>query len=314
MKTSKFKKILTELKNCNLSRTRVFLATVKEYKLNRVSKYTVKYVNTDEKLEKRLRRILIDKIEFSNEVEEYTPDCPEPETDQVRVIQNAETDFFKILQQIENLNPEVDVIENIDELVKAKAYLIILRNNDGIVAIGYKTLPENWKMKKERGLIPLLFRENRFEDLELENVFSISNSIDFIYYKEILFILSKKEFEYGLNFREGMIEKAHILYQEIENMNLFVNLEVLKQKVGNNQRYLRKLATISNLGYYRNTKFLARLEELNKTKDWKIQFDKKRIVFTEEKIDAILTLLQNKRLHSEVTDEDFDVESVRALN
>jgi len=36
-------------------------------------------------------------------------------------------------------------------------------------------------------------------------------------------------------------------------------------------------------------------------------------VVTEEHLDAILTFLQNKRLHSELTDESFDVDSMKRL-
>jgi len=307
------KTILRNLKDLNLNRADVTLALVKEYKQDRVSHYIVKYVPIDPKLEKRLRNIVLAKIDSSNNVEEYTYDCPEPEADQVRAISYEETDFFKIFEQVSKLNPEEDIVADIEELVRAKAYLIIVRNKEGIQVVAFKTIPENWKMKKNKGLIPLLYRENRFEDLEEENVFSIASTVDMLYYKETLFILSKKEFEHGLNFREGMIAGANEMYKEVEQLKLFVNMDVLTAKVGNNQRYLRKIATIKNLGHYRNPLFLQRMHQLSQEKGWKIQFENGQIVFTDETIDDILTLLQNKRLHSELTDEDFDVESAKPL-
>ena len=88
---------------------------------------------------------------------------------------------------------------------------------------------------------------------------------------------------------------------------------MLKQKVGNNQRYLRKLSTIQNLKYYKNEKFLTRMKELSKKKKWDVQFDDGQVVITEENLDHILSILQNKRLHSEFTEEDFDVDSVKPL-
>lgn len=301
------------LKRLNLQDTEVSLAIVKEYKRNRVSQYEVNYVQINPRLETRLRNIIIRKIEAANTFETYTYDCPEPEEDEVRAINSDETDFFRILEQLQSLNPEEDIIEDIDELVKAKAYLIILRNDDGIQTVGFKTLPENWKMKRDRGLIPLLYRENRFEDLEEENVFSISSFIDLIYFDEALFILSRKNFESGLNFRDGMIAKADELYQEVQEANLFVNMEILTNRVGNNQRYLRKIATIKNLGYYQDANYLLRLRAISEQRNWGIQFQDGQIVITEEHLDAILTLLQNKRLHSELTDETFDVDSAKRL-
>jgi hypothetical protein len=183
-----------------------------------------------------------------------------------------------------------------------------------IQVVGFKTLPENWRMRRNKGLIPLLFNENRFEDLEQENVFSISRIVDLFYYNELLFILSKKDFERGLNFREGMINNAEELYQEVTQLNIFVNMEILTHKVGNNQRYLRKIATIRNLGHYRNPVYLQRLQQLSIAKGWNIQFEEEQILITDETLDDILTLLQNKRLHSELTEEDFDVESTKPVN
>jgi hypothetical protein len=301
------------LKRLNLQNTEVSLAIVKEYKRNRVSQYEVNYVQINPRLETRLRNIIIRKVEAANTFETYTYDCPEPEEDEVRAINSDETDFFRILEQLQALNPEEDIIEDIDELVKAKAYLIILRNDEGIQTVGFKTLPENWKMKRDRGLIPLLYRENRFEDLEEENVFSISSFVDLIYFDEALFILSRKNFESGLNFRDGMIAKADELYQEVQEANLFVNMEILTNRVGNNQRYLRKMATIKNLGYYQDANYLLRLRAISEQRNWGIQFQDGQIVITEEHLDAILTLLQNKRLHSELTDETFDVDSAKRL-
>ncbi len=302
------------LKEFDLSNSTVSLAIIKEYKRQRVSNYNVKYVKIDDNLENRLRNILLRKIEQSNSIEEYSFDCPEPEAGQIRAINSDETDFKKIAEILSDLNPEENVIESIDELIQAKSYIIILRIDTEIKVIGFKKLPENWKMKKNKGLIPLLFKENRFEDLEEDNVFSISGTIDFLFFDDLLFILSKKAFETGMNFREGMISKANDFYEEVQEMNLFVNLDKLSEKVGNNQRYLRKIATIKNLGYYKDQVFLRRFKEINRVKNWGVNFDGEQIIITDDKLDAILTVLQNKRLHSELTEEDFDVESVKALD
>jgi hypothetical protein len=237
---------LRTLKELNLTSVSVSLAIVKEYKIDRVSQYNIKYVPIQNRLETRLRRIVTKHITRSNTVEDYSFDCPEPEEDQVRSINYEETDFYRIFEQLSLLNPEEDIIQDVEELVKAKAYIIILRNIEGIQVVGFKTLPENWKMKYQKGLIPLLFSDNSFKDLEEDNVFSISSFVDLFYFNETVFILSKKEFERGLNFREGMLNNANELYLEVEKLNIFVNMELLTAKVGNNQRYLRKIATIRN--------------------------------------------------------------------
>lgn len=301
------------LKDLDIQNCYVSLAIVQEYKRKRVSHYKVKYVQIDEKLETRLRNIVLRRIEGANSIEEYSFDCPEPEEDQIRAIESESTDFEKIIEALDSINPEEDVIDNVDDLVKAKSYIIILRDDEGIKVIAFKRIPENWKMKKEKGYIPLLYKENMFVDLEEDNVFSISNSIDFMYFDDLLFILSKKAFETGMNFRDGMMAKADEFYQEEEVKELFVNMDILTNKVGNNQRYLRKIATIKNLGYYKDQNFLNRFKEVNDLKNWGVDFQDGQIVITEESLEDILTILQNKRLHSDLTEEDFDVESVKPL-
>jgi len=308
------KEVLDGLKNIDFEKTYVSLAIVKEYKRDRKSHYNVKYVQINDSLETKLRTIFSSKVEASNTVEKYTFDCPEPEADHLKAIPYEETDFYQIFEKLIPLNPEEDIIEGIDELVKAKSYMIIARDSNAVIAIAFRTLPENWKMKKSKGFIPLMYKDNRFEDLDSNPVFSIARSIDFIFFNNILFILSKKSFETGLNFREGMIAKSNEFYNDAEELSLFVNIDMLKEKVGNNQRYLRKISTIKNLGYYKDKKFLKNLKKISKEKCWGIEFKDKQIVISDEKLDDILTVLQNKRLHSELTEEDFDVESVKKID
>lgn len=302
-----------ELKGLNLNESFVSLAIVKEYKRDRVSHYNIEYVEIEEDLETRLRDIIVSRVERAGSFEEYTFDCPEPEEDLVRTIPYESTDFYKIMESLLTLNPEEDKVDSVEDLIKAKSYIIVLRDNEGIQLAGFKAIPENWKLKKSKGLIPLLFENNTFKDLETDNVFSISSTVDFLFYKELLFILSKKAFEQGMNFRDGMIAKANSLYEETEELNLFINIDILKNRVGNNQRYLRKLATIKNLGYYKDQDYLTKFKAVNEAKGWGIEFAEGQIVITDETLDDVLTVLQNKRLHSELSEEDFDVESVKKL-
>lgn len=304
---------LNSLKSLELKDFSVSLVIVKEYKRKRESHYVPKYVQINEKLENRLKDILSKKIDNASKIEEYSFDCSEPEEDLVRSIDSNETDFQKIIDKVIELNPEEDIVEDVDELVLAKSYLIVLRENDEIKVIGFKTLPENWKMKKAKGFIPLMYKNNRFEDLDDNFVFSISNTLDVLFFDDLLFILSIKSFEAGLNFREGMLTKADEFYKEAEEIKLFVNLDVLSEKVGNNLRYLRKIATIKKKGYYKDQQFLQRFKQVSSHKDWGIEFKDNQIVITENKLDDILSILQNKRLHSEFTDQDFDVNSLKEL-
>ena len=50
------------------------------------------------------------------------------------------------------------------------------------------------------------------------------------------------------------------------------------------------------------------MQQVSRVKGWNIQFQNGQVVFTDDTLDTILSILQNKRLHSEFTDEDFDVD------
>jgi len=170
------KKSFKKLKETDFKSHDCYLAVVSEYKKNRESKYSIKYVKIEEKLQRRLKRILLKKVNDSNTFEEYSYDCPEPEEDQVRAINYESTDFYSIYSTLVEVDPEKDVVEDVTELLKTKSYMIILRDENGISLVGFKKLIENWKLKHSRGWIPLFFEGEMFRDLEQTDVFNISNT------------------------------------------------------------------------------------------------------------------------------------------
>ena len=300
---------LSVLKAANFSRARVSLVVLEKYISQRVAHYKLKNVQTNDPLKVRLRQIVLDKIQATEHTRRYTVDAQEPDEDEACLIPVANTDFQGIYDLLLEMNPEEDRVENAEELTLAKAYMIVLTTSNNQRIIGLRKIPESWKLKSERGLIQVLFRENRFEDLSEGNVFSISDSIDTLFFKDRLFIYSLRAFENLLNFRDAMIATAQSLYEEVQELGVFSNVDMLQQRVTNNRRYLRKISVIQNLGYFRDPAFIQRLKVVNIAKGWNIQFENNQITFTEETIDTILTVLQDKRLHSELTDQDFDVPS-----
>lgn len=311
MKTLKEK--YNALRKEDFSNDIIQLAILKEYKKERESRYTIRYIDTGSNLKKKLNNIVKNQIDKSDSFEEYRMDGPENEPDEIKGLKYEETDYFKIHNELLVSHPNDQKISGLDELLKAKAYLIIIREKGTIKAVGFKTLPENWKMKKTKGLIPLLFKDNKFIDLKDEEIFNISNSVDFIFYQDALFVLCKKNFEAGLNFRKGMEKKAEGFYNTVLASGLVANIEILKQLVGNNQRYLRKIAIIENLSLYKDPEFIKDLELIAKKRKWKITIKKGVFILDNENVELFLTLLQNKRLYSEITQETFDVDSAKKV-
>jgi len=73
------------------------------------------------------------------------------------------------------------------------------------------------------------------------------------------------------------------------------------------------LAIIENKGYYKDQAFLDTLRVLSAQKHWNIQFVDGQIQITDDNFNDVLTLLQNRRLHSEITNEDFDVGNAKPV-
>jgi hypothetical protein len=287
------------------------LVIIHERKQNRKSIYTLNYVRIDEVLPEKFKAIVVNNLEPFTVCEPYSFDSPDPEPDRLLGIDHFETDFYEIFGTLKDMNPEQDVITDAAQLLGAKAYLFVLRGSTGIEVVCFKTLPEKWSLSKRVNIINIMFHNQEFVDMKNDDVFRISNQLDFVYYDETIFILDKRNFEFGLNYREGMLQKAETVYEEFATFQIFESIDILKAKVTNNQRYLRKMAMIKNLGHHKNPQFIDKMIALNQSKGWGINFNDRQIVITEETVDKILVILQNKRLHSELTDEDFDVESAR---
>ncbi|MGZ3811852.1 MAG: Kiwa anti-phage protein KwaB-like domain-containing protein [Mucilaginibacter sp.] len=303
--------VLAEMQNLDLDSMSIHLAIVsKSYKKNYNVEYGVKFVHTNNPLANRLRAIVKDERKTITTLKKYTPDGTIAEDGLALYLESGETDFADILTWLKENEPDSNLIKSKNELANTKSYMLVFRDVNGVQLVGFKNVPENWKLKQDKGIIPIVLRDTRFENLETPDVFSISSRLDFICFRDELFILSKKDFEIALSFREGLQEKSAELYKEVKELGVFLHQDMLETKVGKNMRYLRKIAVIKDLGHYKNKEYLKKLEKNCADRGYNVKFEKGQIVISEESIDDILTLLQNKRLYSELTEEIFDADSV----
>ncbi len=294
-------------KDIDLDKCDISLAIVKS-----TPRYSVLYVPINEPLENQLRGFISDHIDNTNTVKEYTIDCVEPDKGMALSINANETNFSTIDEKLRPLNPERNIIPNIKKLVQANAYIIIVRMNSVIKAIGFKKLPENWKMREKRGLLPLLFKGNSFESLGADPVFSIASTIDFIFYDEKLFIFSKNNFEIGLKYYERILQKADLFFKDIEKEDIFIDSQFLKDK-RDNLHYARKFAHVYERKHYKDGKFLKNMETISKQEGWPINFWDGKIIVTKENVDALLSIFQHKRLRSDFDHQCYDAENTTPL-
>lgn len=301
---SSLSKKLGEIKKLNFTKVTVSFWIVNRHTINREAIYKLKWIDIEENLANKLKDIVVNKIKISNKVEEYDFITTDQDEELLR-ISAEETDFKKILEIIKD-GTENDKVESFQELAKAWAYIIKLQLKDKSV-LGFKRITYKGELKKASWFVNVTFRDKRFVDMEDEEIFKIEKSIDFFCYQNELFILNKKDFEIGLNFREGMIVKRNKLLEEFEKMEIVDNVKHIKNYVGDNMTFLRKLAVINKNGYFRHANFINALKKVNEQENWGLKFKNNSLYVDEENIELILTVLNKDRLKDLIEGDTFDV-------
>src|SRR5205085_2716093 len=164
----------------------------------------------------------------------------------------------------------------------------------------FRRRPEAWNLKKLTGWFNAIFRNARLVDVDAAVVLRLDQRIDYFGFGDQLIILSKKNFEFGLNFRAGMEKTRESLIKEFESRKLFSDIRPLKEKAASNLHYLRKLTTVEKSGYYKDPTFMAELQRVSAAEKWDLEFVDGKIVMTAENLDTIITLLCNNRVQSMV--------------
>lgn len=303
MKKSELKTLFKELKSIALNDISLTLWLVNRSLRNRVAHYKVSWVQTDGNLKKKLNHILKKQIARSNSVSEYGYITEDQDATALNVSIN-ETDFSKILPELHN-GSDANKINDINDLHNTWAYIIEVKNSNHHI-FAFKKVPESWSLKKSNKLDNVFFDNAVLKDLQEKSIFKISRSVDFIAYKQELFILDKKNFESGLNFRVGMEKNRDKVLNEFKQLKLFDDTSKLKEKVGNNIKYLRKISTIKKNGYYKNQNYMKALKVINESEKWGLEIEDGKIKVEDNNIDLILTLLNNDRVKSLINDEIFD--------
>jgi hypothetical protein len=300
---SNYNDIFKDLKKCKLDTAVINLWVVKRSIKDMKAKYKVLSTIIESNIEKKLLDVTSKYLTKNNEIKEYAF-ITEDHHDDIYALNSDETSFSIIFDEIKKGSDGEKLID-IKDLLEIYSYVIELKNNNFHILAFRKT--ENWKRLKKSSFINLIFREHRFINVEEDKVFSIDTNIDFIFYKDKLFILNKKNFEEALNFREGMKKNRDEVLGIFKEKNIIDNIEKMKENIGENLKYLRKISTIKKNGYYTDSNFIGLLKKVNEDNNFGLKFDNNRIIYEEDKLDLILTLLNNDRLKSVINEELFDV-------
>ncbi|HSH88327.1 MAG TPA: Kiwa anti-phage protein KwaB-like domain-containing protein [Methylophilus sp.] len=268
------------------------------------AKYSVLKVDTDAKLEKKLKQAVTDKVlDTDYQLDDY--DFLTADQDKgLLTIASSDTDVMLIQAEIEKGTANAKV-EQYEELLDSWAMVIKLEYQDKTI-YAYRKINKFNNAARLSHISFIQFKDKELKDLDEKEIFTIDTQVDFFTYEGTTFIANKKEFESTLNFRAGMEKNRDVVLQEFVDLKILSDASLLKEHIGANLNYLRKVSSIQKSGYYKDAKFLEELIKVNDLKKWGLTVENGAIVINEDSIDLVLTLLNNGRLESPINHEIFD--------
>ena len=229
---------LKKLRSLDFNNADVFLWIVKRKLKDTKAIYNALNVELEDKLSEKLKIIVKEKIDNCNHIKDYSH-LSEDQDDDILTLSHKETDFPTIYSEIQKGSDNLKA-EKLEDLSGTWAYIIEIKNNFQLMT--FTKVPESWDMKKKKGILNLVFIGKKFKDLDDNSIFRIQRKIDFFCFEDILFILDKKKFETGLNFREGMKSSRDDVLNDFETFGIINDVNKLREKIGENMKYLRKIS------------------------------------------------------------------------
>lgn len=270
----------------------------------RSARYSVLRVDTDKRLENKLKKAVADRVQSTAYKLEDYDFLTSDQDDRLFTIDSADTDFAKIQVEVDKglANSKV---KKYDDLLNSWAYVVKL-DHDGKAVYGMRKINKFTNAAKVKAVSYFIFEDTRLVDLEDKQVIALDTHIDFFSYDGTTFIVNKREFESALNFREGMEKNRDVILSEFVALNLFTDIEPIRKVVGSNLHLLRKISMIQTGGYYKNKAYMADLIKKNVEKGWNLKIKDGVIVVDESSVDLLLKLLNNERVESQINQEVFD--------
>lgn len=258
------------------------------------------------KLSRVLRDIAKNTLKHYTEVEEYAL-LAQPNECGCLSLATDETIFPELCAAVD-LPVEEHLIQSLRQIENSAGYIVRMQLRDRVMYC-VKRLAQNWRTTKRVSVINTVLNGNQL-DVISDETFSIAKNFDFFALDSDLIICNKASFESLLNYTHTYINSFEILKQDPAFGAVFSDLSPLVRHVGTNAMHLRRMAVIQRRALYADVTYMSRLREVNVQRNWNIKFDELgRITPTEETMRAIMQVLLNHRLRSELSQNDFDVSS-----
>ncbi|HQS57628.1 MAG: DUF4868 domain-containing protein [Gallionellales bacterium 35-53-114] len=268
-------------------------------------KFKANYVPTDQSVTNALKSLIQAEMARITEFSSYTY-LSETNENSCLTTPMQETDFKFLKTQVDRPETECHV-QGINNLKGAEGYLVKFSNN-GETIYAVKRSTSTWKTSYPKRFINVIFADGELAATE-DNGFSIERNFDFFCNDTKLFIANKRGFESVMSCRTAYTQAFSGLQANPPFAGLFTNMAPLIDYVGNNSMHLRRMAVVEQKGLYESPNFLGNLKRVSDNRGWGINFDAttNQIVACDQTVKAILQVLLDHRLMSEVTDCIYDV-------
>lgn len=215
--------------------------------------------------------------------------------------------IFSHLKEVVDRPPEESGIESVKDLEDSFGYVVKIQLETEVL-YGVCRVPPGWKIKKRVSLINVVLNKKEL-DLETDEAFSIAKRFDFFVIGNGVITTNKGNFESILEYKATYTSAFSELQKEDVFLARFSDVAPLIDVVEKNTIHLRRMAVVKEKGFYKDDNYMQRVREISEQRKWNIEFDDKgRIIPSAESARTIMHVLLNHRLHSLLTDDDFDVQ------
>lgn len=279
---------------------------------NTAPKFKGRWVETTVELDQALKNTVIANRETISELIEFGLLAQNNEASAL-TISSDETHAHLMLD--EQAGEEDDKrARRVEDIQNTIFYVIKMVSNDKVLYAARKA-DASWKTKKASFTIQAFFSSDEELDLSNNRGFEIHKTVDFFIFEETVFVKHKGNFESILNYKEAHKNDYNELAAEPEFIEVFDDLSIMTQFVGENKIHLRRLSAIRQKGHYKDGNFMERLKARYAEYGLNIEFDDNgKITPTPETCRDIIAALLDHRLVSGFSENIYDVPDATVVN
>ncbi|BDM64364.1 hypothetical protein NFHSH190041_18160 [Shewanella sp. NFH-SH190041] len=251
-------------------------------------------------------------IEPINVLNEYQALTAAIDEDRALVDDKNNTDLATIIEKIED-GADNDPIVDIKQFNNAWALVFEFTQLDSKI-YAFSKVKGGWNLRSARTAKNWIFKEGQFKKVEVDNIFSFRNAIDFVAYGNDVFIRDKANYELGLNIREGLEAKRDLLADAFAEHGIVASVNDLKVAIGTNKTLLRRLVAIEQTRYFEDQEFIEDMKKIIDDHEFNLPSNENgQFVIDENNIDLFLKLVNDKRFISLIKKQMVDADVVEVV-